>query len=97
MSTSTVRAPLNALEHALLHDHQEAYSGRVEKMTQYGCELRLASEGEHWSPVFQRGKSVFLQLLDEKAQATQTLAVRVDGVSRSAADWIYRLSFVSEP
>jgi hypothetical protein len=82
---------------AILHDTQRAWAGSLEKITDYGCEMRIEAEEDSIGPHAARNARLTLQVLNSGETHAESLNVELDGIRRAGSSWIYRLTWASRP
>ena len=80
---------------AVLHDAQHAWAGTLEKITDYGCEIRVKADEETVGPHAQRNARLLLQVLTENEASAEELSVELDGIRRIGDEWVYRLTWAA--
>lgn len=80
---------------AILHDTHHAWSGNLERVTDYGCEMRVRADEETVGPHAQRNAQLRLQVLTENESNAEELVVELDGIRRIGEYWVYRLTWAA--
>lgn len=85
----------SSLKDALLHDTHHAWEGSLEKVTDYGCEMRVLADEAAVGPHAQRNAQLRLQVLTKDGSDAEEIAVELDGIRRIGDTWVYRLTWAT--
>lgn len=77
------------------HDFVNLISGRLEGVTEIGCEF-LSEESADY-PSFGLKSQIILNLMDPKTEKSMSVKTRISNVERRGGIWIYRLSWKERP